>query len=146
MAKLKLMREVFLGEKENKSTGFALNIEKETVKNTDYRRVLYTTEHSQLVLMCIQPGDDIGEEIHQVTQFIRVDKGNGTSIINGEERAFGNGDAIIVPPGCKHNIINSGSTSLKLYTVYSPPQHLKDTVHKTKADDKEDQFDGKIDK
>lgn len=143
---LNLMREVFLGEKENKSTGFSINIEKETVKNTDYRRVLYTTEQAQVVLMCIQPGDEIGEEIHQVTQFIRVDKGTGKSVINGEEHTLENGSAIVVPPGCKHNIVNTGSISLKLYTVYSPPQHRKDTIHKTKADDKEDHFDGKIDK
>jgi len=130
--------------KEIKETkGFHINIEDETVKNKDYRRVLYTAEHCQLVLMSIEPGDEIGEEVHKVDQFIRSDGGSGVSIINGYEQKFANGDAVIVPAGAKHNIINTGKERLQIYTVYSPPQHLKDTLQKTKADEKEDHFDGK---
>lgn len=125
--------------------GFHTNIEKATVNNTDYRRVLFTAEHCQLVIMSIEPGDEIGEEVHEVDQFVRVDGGNGTTIINGKERPLKDGDAIIVPAGAKHNVINTGDEPLKLYTVYSPPQHKRDTVQKTKADDKEDHFDGKMD-
>jgi mannose-6-phosphate isomerase-like protein (cupin superfamily) len=125
--------------------GFHTNIENATVKNTDYRRVLFTAEHCQLVLMSIEPGDEIGEEIHKVDQFIRVDAGNGTCVINGKEKPFRDGDAVVVPAGAKHNVINTGEEPLKLYTVYSPPQHKRTTVQKTKADDKEDRFDGKTD-
>jgi mannose-6-phosphate isomerase-like protein (cupin superfamily) len=128
------------------TTGFHINIENETTKNKDYRRVLYTTDQSQLVVMSIQPGDEIGEEVHNATQFIRVDAGNGKSIINGNKREFVDGDAIVVPAGANHNIINTGDKPLQLYTVYSPPQHKKDTVHKTKADDNDDHFNGKKDK
>ena len=128
-----------------KSDGFHDNIEKSTIKNTDYRRVVFTSEHMQLVYMSIEPGDEIGEEIHKVDQFIRVDKGQGKSIINGKERKFGDGNAIVVPAGSKHNVINTGNEALKLYTVYSPPQHKRNTIQKTKADDAEDHFDGKTD-
>ena len=121
------------------------NIEKQSTDNEDYRRVVFTAKHCQLVLMSIKPGDEIGEEVHKVDQFIRSDGGSGISIINGNEREFKNGDAVIVPAGVKHNIINTGKEDMKIYTVYSPPQHNKNTVQKTKADDKEDHFDGKTD-
>ena len=136
---------VFDEATKEKSNGFHDNIEKASIKNTDYRRVVFTSKHLQLVYMSIEPGDEIGEEVHAVDQFIRSDGGEGKSIINGEERSFGNGDAIIVPSGSKHNVINTGKKPLKLYTVYTPPQHLKDTVQKTKADEVEDKFDGNTD-
>lgn len=124
---------------------FQINIEQESIHNKDYRRVIFTAEHCQLVLMSIDVGDEIGEEVHKVDQFIRADAGRGESIINGKKRSFGNGDAVVVPAGALHNIINTGDEPLKLYTVYSPPQHLHNTLQKTKADEKEDHFDGVTD-
>ena len=122
--------------------GFHANIEEETLKNTDYRRVLYTAKHSQLVLMCLKPGEEIGEEVHELDQFLRFEAGEGKAIINGTEYAVKHGDAVIVPEGARHNFINTGSVDLKLYTVYSPPAHLLDTLQPTKADEVEDHFDG----
>ncbi len=124
---------------------FSTNIEKDTVTNTDYRRVLFTTSHSQLVVMSINPGEEIGEEIHDVDQFIRVDKGVGTAIMNGKKQKIQDGDALVVPAGAKHNIINTGRSVLKIYTLYTPPEHNKDTVQKTKNDEHEDSFDGSTD-
>lgn len=128
-----------------KSDGFHGNIEKDTISNKDYRRIIFTSGHLQLVYMSLEPGVEIGEEVHDVDQFIRSDAGDGVSIINGNERKFGNGDAVIVPAGSKHNIINTGKKPLKIYTIYSSPQHLRDTVQKTKEDEKEDKFNGKTD-
>ena len=132
-------------EKEKLSNGFHDNIEEATISNTDYRRVVFTAKNCQLVYMSLEPGDEIGEEVHDVDQFIRADAGSGESIVNGESREFADGNAIIVPAGSKHNIVNTGSEPLKIYTIYSPPQHHKDTVQKTKADDSEDHFDGSTD-
>lgn len=130
----------------SKSEGFRDNIEELTVQNKFYRRVLYTTKNSQLVVMSIEPGDEIGEEVHQVDQFIRFEKGQGKTILDGKEGKIGDGDAIVVPKGTKHNVINTSKTEqLKLYAIYSPPQHKKDTIHKTKEDDVEDHFDGVTD-
>lgn len=126
-------------EEEQRDSGFFVHMEEETVNNTDYRRVLFTGEHSQLVLMNLAPGVEIGEETHPVDQFIRVEGGTGMSIINGQEREITDGDAIIVPGNAVHNIINnSGTEELKLYTVYSPPQHEDGTVQPTKEDEKEE--------
>lgn len=122
--------------------GFRINIEKAARENVDYRRVLYTARHSQLVLMCIKPGDEIGEETHHLDQFIRIEEGEGKAILDGEEQALFAGDALIIPEGIRHNIINSGSSDLKLSSVYSPPEHKDGTVHKTKSDEKEEHFDG----
>jgi len=126
--------------------GYVVNLEKETVVNTDFRRVLYTAEHLQLVLMSLLPKEDIGEEIHKLDQFIRVDHGVATVVLNGETQHVADGYAVIIPAGTRHNIINdSEDTALKLYTVYGPPEHVDGTIHKTKADVPvpEKDFDGK---
>jgi len=143
--KLKNIFEEKTPDNKPKSDGFHDNIEKATLKNKDYRRVVFTSRHMQLVYMNIESGVEIGEEVHKVDQFIRVDGGMGESIINGKKRKFGNGDAIVVPAGAKHNVVNTGKEPLSLYTVYTPPQHKRDTVQKTKADEVEDHFDGKTD-
>jgi len=123
--------------------GFVDNIEKLTLENTDYRRVLYTAKNSQLVLMNIQPGDEIGEEVHHLDQFIRLEQGNGKAILDDIEHDIKDDFAIVIPAGTKHNVINTGDNEMKLYSVYSPPEHMDGTVHPTKADEKEEHFDGK---
>lgn len=123
--------------------GYITNIEKSTLDNTDYRRVLYTAKNSQLVLMCIKPGDEIGEETHHLDQFIRIEQGHAKAILDGIEHILEDDFAIVIPAGTHHNIINTGDADLKLYTVYSPPEHMDGTVHKTKQDEKEEHFDGK---
>lgn len=126
--------------------GYISNIEAETLANTNFRKVLFTAKHSQLVLMSILPGEDIGEEIHELDQFIRIEAGTGKAVLDGVESVIEDGTAIVVPAGAKHNIINTGADALKLYTIYSPPEHKDGTVHATKADaiaDTEDHFDGK---
>ena len=117
-------------------TGYLRNIEAITLSNTSFRQVLYTGQHSQLVVMSLKPSEDIGVEVHQVTdQFLRVEEGNGKVAMNGEDHLIKEGDAIIVPAGTKHNIINTSSEKeLKLYTVYSPPHHKEGITHKTKKD------------
>ncbi len=123
--------------------GYILNIEAETLANQDYRRVLYTGETSQLVLMSIQPGDEIGEEVHHLDQFIRIEGGNGKAVMDGVEHDFGTDHAIVVPAGMRHNVINTGDVALKLYTIYAPPEHKDGLVEHTKADEIEEHFDGK---
>lgn len=127
--------------------GYIIHIEQETLNNTDFRRVLYTGRHSQLVLMSIEPGDEIGAETHaDVDQFLRIESGEGKAVIDGKERPLEDGSAIVVPAGARHNIINTSQDKpLKLYTIYSPPEHLDKTIHTTKADalqDENDHFDG----
>ena len=128
--------------------GFRSNIEKETMKNNNFRCVLYTGRYSQLVLMSLGPGEEIGEEVHRtVDQFFRFEKGKGVVSIDSVEQKVGDGDAIIVPAGAKHNVANTSKTAdLKLYTIYSPPEHQDGTVRKTKADalTRPEEFDGKI--
>lgn len=125
--------------------GIVVDIEKETVENGDYRRVLYTGKHSQLVLMSLKPGEDIGEEVHgEIDQFFRIDGGSGKVVISGVEHALKDGSAFIVPAGAKHNVINTGSEDLKLYSVYSPPNHKDGTVHPSKDAASEEPFDGKV--
>ena len=125
--------------------GFILNIEKETVDNTDYRRVLYTAKHSQLVLMSLNPGEEIGEEIHENSdQFFRFEAGEGKIVINGVEHIIKDGFAAVVPAGAKHNVINTGDEKLQLYAIYSPPHHQNKTVHHTKADETDEKFDGQL--
>jgi mannose-6-phosphate isomerase-like protein (cupin superfamily) len=127
--------------------GFKSNIEKETLSNTNFRRVLYTGRYSQLVLMSLKPGEEIGEEVHKtVDQFFRFEKGEGIVAIDGVKQKVGDGDAVIVPAGARHNVRNASKTAeLKLYTIYSPPEHQDGTVRKTKAEAlaKEEHFDGK---
>jgi mannose-6-phosphate isomerase-like protein (cupin superfamily) len=122
--------------------GYVNNIEKATKDNTDYRRVVYTAKNSQLVLMSIEPGDEIGEEVHDLDQFIRIEAGQAKAILDGVEHELGDDDAIVIPQGMSHNVINTGSVPLKLYSIYSPPEHKEGTVHKTKADEMEEHFDG----
>ncbi|HQU07554.1 MAG: cupin [Parcubacteria group bacterium 21-54-25] len=122
--------------------GYLTNIEQATKENTDYRRVLYTARHSQLVLMCVMPGEEIGEEVHPLDQFIRVEEGEGKVVLDDVEHPLREDDAVVIPEGTKHNVINTGTTPLKLYTVYSPPEHKDGTVHSTKANEKEEHFDG----
>ena len=127
--------------------GFKSNIEKDALVNTNFRRVLYTGKNSQLVLMNLKPGEEIGEEVHKtVDQFFRFEKGEGFVSIDGIKQKVTDGDAVIVPAGARHNVMNtSKTTELKLYTIYSPPEHQDGTVRKTKADAlaKPEEFDGK---
>lgn len=112
------------------------NIEEATLENEDFRRVLFTGDHAQLVVMAIGPGEEIGQEVHDaVDQFFRFEAGEGKVIIDGDEFEVSDGDAVIVPAGTEHNIINiSLSEKLKLYTIYSPANHPDGTVHKTKVE------------
>jgi mannose-6-phosphate isomerase-like protein (cupin superfamily) len=127
--------------------GHKSNIEKDTISNTDFRRVLYTGKHSQLVLMNLKPNEEIGEEVHDtVDQFFRFEKGEGIVSIDGVKQKVADGDAVIVPAGARHNVTNASKTAdLKLYTIYSPPEHQDGTVRRTKADAlaKPEEFDGK---
>ncbi len=110
------------------------NLEKDTIKNNYFRKVLNTTEKSQLVVMSLLPGEDIGEEVHDVDQFIRIEQGKGKAVLNGEEFDIEDDFAVVVPAGAMHNIINTGDTEMKLYTVYTPPEHKDGTIHKTKEE------------
>lgn len=122
--------------------GYITNIEKATLENTDYRRVLFTAEHLQLVLMNLRPGEEVGLETHELDQFIRVEEGEATVTMDGTPNQVGADDAIIIPAGVAHNVVNTGSVNLKLYTIYTPPEHKDGTVQPTKADEKEEHFDG----
>ena len=117
-------------------TGFVGNIEELTLANNYFRQVIYTGQHAQLVVMSLLPNEDIGMEVHKITdQFLRIEKGEGKVIMNGEESLIKDGSAIVVPAGTQHNVINTSSVNpLKLYTVYSPPHHKDGTIHKTKQD------------
>ena len=127
--------------------GFIANIERETASNTDFRRVLYTGKHSQLVLMSLLPNQEIGMEVHPDNdQFFRFEKGQGKVIIDGNEYEVKDGSAVIVPAGAQHNVVNvSKNDGLKMYTIYSPAHHKDGTVHATKAiaESSEEEFDGK---
>ncbi len=126
--------------------GFVADIEELTEENSDFRRVLYTGKNLQLVLMAIQPGEEIGEETHvDRDQFFRVEKGKGEVWIDGHRSKIKNDDAIVVPAGARHNIVNTGDKPLRLYTLCAPPEHRVGTVRATKADADaaEEHFDGK---
>lgn len=124
--------------------GFVDDIEGLTKDNNDFRRVLYTGKYLQLVLMTIQPGEDIGEEVHDGhDQFFRIEKGKGEVWIDGVCSKIKSDDAVIVPAGARHNVINTGEKPLKLYTLYGPPEHRDGTLHPTKAEASEEHFDGK---
>lgn len=127
--------------------GYVDIIEKETEENNDFRRVLYTGRHSQLVLMSIKPGEEIGEETHDdVDQFFRFEKGEGKVIIDNVEHPVSDGYGVIIPAGAKHNVINTSKrVNLKLYTIYSPPEHQDGVVRHTKkeAAEREEHFDGR---
>lgn len=125
--------------------GYVINIEKAAIENNHFRKVLYTAKNIQLVLMSLKPGEDIGEEIHQLDQFIRIESGEGKAILNGTVYMINDGFSIVVPAGTRHNLINTSSSKpLKIYTLYSPPNHLDGTIHKTKADAEknEEHFEG----
>ena len=117
--------------------GYVGAIEELAVKNTYFRQVLFTAKHAQLVVMCLQPGEEIGDEVHaDVDQFFRIERGEARFVFHGnEERLVRDGDGVVVPAGTHHNVINASKTAqLKLYTIYSPPNHPDGTVHKTKAE------------
>jgi mannose-6-phosphate isomerase-like protein (cupin superfamily) len=119
---------------EDQKQGYAADIEQVTLDNDTFRTVLYTGQYMQLVVMSIEPGSEIGEEVHGQDQFLRIESGEGKAIIGGRERALTDGAAIIVPAGTTHNIINTGSGPLKLYSIYAAPHHKDGTVHLTKED------------
>lgn len=126
--------------------GYVINIEQVSLENKNFRKVLYTAQNSQLVVMSLLPKEEIGEEVHQLDQFIRVEAGQGKAILNEKEYELSNGFAVVIPARTKHNIINTSETEeMKLYTVYSPPNHKDGTIHATKeiAESNEEHFDGK---
>ncbi|SHI57605.1 Mannose-6-phosphate isomerase, cupin superfamily [Cruoricaptor ignavus] len=126
--------------------GFHGNIEQQTLDNENFRKVIYTAKHSQLVLMTLKKGEEIGMETHpENDQFFRFEAGTGKCIIDGNEYEVKDGSAIIIPAGSQHNVINTGDDELKMYTIYSPPHHKDKVVHATKADaerDEDDDFEG----
>ncbi|WP_219893715.1 cupin domain-containing protein [Aquisediminimonas profunda] len=124
--------------------GFIDDIEAQTEGNHDFRRVLYTGKHIQLVLMTLAPGEEIGEEVHDGhDQFFRLEKGKGVIIIDGTPSKIKAGTGIIVPAGARHNLKNTGKKFLRLYTIYGPPEHRDRVIHTTIADVAEEHFDGK---
>jgi mannose-6-phosphate isomerase-like protein (cupin superfamily) len=125
--------------------GFVQNIEDIAIKNKDFRQVLYTAKNCQLVVMSLKPKEEIGMEVHKLDQFFRVEEGTGEAILDGVHTVISAGFAVIVPAGANHNIINTGTASMKLYTLYSPPNHRDGVVHHTRAEAEADneQFDGK---
>ena len=114
--------------------GFVQDIESLAVKNDKFRQVLYTAKNCQLVLMSLKPQEDIGAEIHKLDQFFRVEEGSGEAVLNGARTPIQAGFAILVPAGVHHNIINTGTEPLKLYTLYAPPNHRDGVIHETRAD------------
>lgn len=125
--------------------GFVQDIESISVQNADFRRVLYTAKHCQLVVMSLNPQEEIGAEVHTLDQFFRVEQGSGEAVLDGVVTPIKAGFAVVVPAGAKHNIINTGNAPLKLYTIYAPPNHRDGVVHRTRADAERDteHFDGK---
>jgi mannose-6-phosphate isomerase-like protein (cupin superfamily) len=142
----KYVQQLMKNKKASDAKGHSVDIEKDTLDNKNFRKVLYTGKNLQLVLMSLKPGEDIGEEIHpKIDQFFRVEKGTGESIVNGKKYPLSDGTSLIVPAGAKHNLINTGKGELKLYSIYSPPNHEDKTLHKTKeiAEKDDEKFDGK---
>ena len=125
--------------------GFVQNIEDIVNKNRDFRKVLYTAANIQLVVMSLNPKEEIGVELHELDQFFRVEEGTGEALLEGLRTEISAGFAVLVPAGTKHNIINTGKVPLKLYTLYAPPNHREGVVHRTRADAEKDteHFDGK---
>ncbi len=124
--------------------GFIRNIEEIAIDNTHFRRVLYTAANCQLVVMSLEVDADIGEEVHKLDQFFRVEQGTGAAVLDGVRTEISAGFAILVPAGTKHNIINTGDAPMKLYTLYAPPNHRDGVVHHTRAEAEADteHFDG----
>lgn len=125
--------------------GFVQDIEGLATRNVAFRQVLYTAKNCQLVLMALKPQEEIGEEVHQLDQFFRVEAGSGEAVLAGVRTAIHDGFAVLVPAGTRHNIINTGAEPLKLYTLYAPPNHRDGVIHHTRADAEADSehFDGK---
>jgi mannose-6-phosphate isomerase-like protein (cupin superfamily) len=125
-----------LGERLHAVSGFSTNIETNTLENEFFREVLYTAPHSQLVVMTLQVGEEIGQETHDDRdQFIRVEAGQGEAILDGERHALSDGSAVVIPAGTEHNVVNTSATEpLRLYTIYSPPEHPDGTINRTKQD------------
>lgn len=125
--------------------GFVENIEEMSIENGDFRRVLYTAKHCQLVLMALNPSEEIGAEVHKLDQFFRVEEGSGEAVLDGVRTKISSGFAVLVPAGAKHNIVNTGTGPLKLYTLYAPANHRDGIVHPTRAVAEADNehFDGK---
>ncbi|MBE0426985.1 MAG: cupin domain-containing protein [Nitrospirae bacterium] len=126
--------------------GYVVDIEKATKENKNFRKVLYTAKNSQLVVMSLKPGEEIGEEVHDLDQFIRIEKGKGKAVMDNIEHKIKDDYAVVIPSGARHNIINtSKDEEMKLYTIYSPLEHRDGVIHKTKADAMAhaEHFDGK---
>jgi mannose-6-phosphate isomerase-like protein (cupin superfamily) len=125
--------------------GFVKDIEGLAIENNEFRRVLYTAQNCQLVVMALKPKEEIGMEIHQLDQFFRVEEGAGEAVLDGVRTAIRAGYAVVVPAGTNHNIINTGTAPMKLYTLYAPPNHRDATVHHTRdeAEADDEHFDGK---
>jgi mannose-6-phosphate isomerase-like protein (cupin superfamily) len=125
--------------------GYVTNIERDTLANEDYRRVLFTGPNTQLVLMTLRPGEEIGEETHEEhDQFIRVEAGDGVVLLDGKRTALADGSAVVIPAGTRHNVVNTSKNEpLKLYTLYSPPEHPDGTVQHTKADETREKAAGR---
>jgi mannose-6-phosphate isomerase-like protein (cupin superfamily) len=125
--------------------GFVKDIEGLTVKNYEFRRVLYTAKNCQLVVMALKSKEEIGMEVHKLDQFFRVEEGTGEAVLDGVHTAISAGFAVLVPAGTNHNIINTGNVPMKLYTLYSPPNHRDGVVHHTRSEAEADaaHFDGK---
>lgn len=125
--------------------GYMHDIESLAIKNAEFRRVLYTAKHCQLVVMALKPKEEIGAEVHTLDQFFRVEEGSGEAVLDDVRTAICAGFAVVVPAGTNHNIINTGTVPLKLYTLYAPPNHRDGVVHHTRADAEADNehFDGK---
>ncbi len=125
--------------------GYVQNIESISVKNENFRQVLYTAKNCQLVVMALNPKEEIGMEVHELDQFFRVEEGIGEAVLDGIHKIISAGFAVLVPAGTNHNIVNTGTVPMKLYTLYSPPNHRDGVIHKTRAEAEKDdeQFDGK---
>ena len=125
--------------------GYVQNIESVSVKNENFRQVLYTAKNCQLVVMALNPKEEIGMEVHELDQFFRVEEGIGEAVLDGIHKMISAGFAVLVPAGTNHNIVNTGTVPMKLYTLYSPPNHRDGVIHKTRVEAEKDneQFDGK---
>ena len=126
--------------------GYVENIEKAAVENANFSKVLYTAKNMQLVLMSLKPSEDIGEEVHTLDQFVRIEAGKGKAVLDGVEHEIADGSAVVVPAGTKHNFINTATdVELKLYTIYAPPEHQDGVMRATKQEamEQEEHFDGK---
>ena len=125
--------------------GYVKDIEGVAIRNAAFRQVLYTAKNCQLVVMALKPKEEIGAEVHHLDQFFRVEEGTGEAVLDGVRSAIKPGFAVLVPAGTNHNIVNTGTVPMKLYTIYSPPNHRDGVVHRTRADAEADteHFDGK---